>query len=76
MQITQFIFIKVGKTRIMKDKTTKSTYTLAYSGNLQVPRIVEWIYLGSTERTRLKRKFETAIAMLTNLKATKVIARE
>ncbi len=57
------------KTKIKKDVRRKATYTLQYGGNLQVPRIVEWLYQGVTPQICLDRKAAKAAEMFADLRA-------
>lgn len=58
----------VGRTKISRD-SKGNTYNLVYHGNLQVPRIIEWMYKGADPSIWLDRKRVKAMEMFADLKA-------
>jgi len=49
-------YCRVKKTKIMRERCLGRVYKLKYRGNLQVPRILKWLYKGSTPKACLYRK--------------------
>ena len=57
------------RTKIIKIKSIHAgtLYALQYSGNLQVPRIIEWIYRDATPQTCLDRNVRRVVEMYADL---------
>lgn len=58
----------VSRTKISKNPTA-DICNLVYHGNLQVPRIIEWMYKGADSSMWLDRKRAKAMEMFADLKA-------
>jgi len=55
------LFVEEAKNpSVLPQKQSKYTYTLTFNGKIQSRKIVKWLYEGSTENTRLDRKYEIA----------------
>lgn len=59
----------LNMTKVTRDSRKMETYVLRYGGNLQVPRIIEWLYKGSNPFMRLDRNNRRVAAMFSDLKS-------
>jgi hypothetical protein len=51
-------YVDVGDPNIISDK---NIYSLRFTGNIQAPKIVKWLYGHSSNETRLDRKYNIAL---------------
>lgn len=49
---------------IKKERSGTDTYKLVFCGKKQTPKIIKWLYVNSTEDTRLERKYKISLNYL------------